>query len=437
MQNLINPLKTVIIFFVFLEGFFWIGGGISQLTHLVTSKQALSHKDKYVIVCVGESLTLVGGEDSYPSQLQKILDEKFGKDKFQVINEGAAGKGTDYFSRHINDIISNYHPDMVISMTGILDPVTAEIKKQSKEFQFLKKLKLCRLYEQMYEKVRLGWTAFTEKQRKQMRYFAKPEIVVPKEEVSQEVRNNVARLVIVAQKFESVKDYRSAEMVYDKLKEVNGKYHVVDDGWLRRKVGLMVLGQKNYDKFVDMMKDLPWDSWDVQWIPAYCHGEKNTSHVRDIIESIVKDKPEDFVVYGYLAQCYQNDGNVRMAEKYFNIIRQHKDSYYTDITKTNYRQFLSVLVEKNIQPVLVQYPTRAIAPLKELFKPQGYYDKIIFVDNEQVFGNTSENSVYQEYFSDRTFGDMGHMTPRGNRLLAENIYKESSGRFAAASVSLQ
>ena len=53
-------------------------------------------------------------------------------------------------------------------------------------------------------------------------------------------------------------------------------------------------------------------------------------------------------------------------------------------------------------------------------RPEG----IIFVDNEEIFKQAITQGSYDEYFSDRLGGDLGHLTPKGNRLLAENIANE-------------
>jgi len=43
------------------------------------------------------------------------------------------------------------------------------------------------------------------------------------------------------------------------------------------------------------------------------------------------------------------------------------------------------------------------------------------VDNEKMFNEGVKREGYDEYFNDCFAGDFGHCTPKGNRLLAENI----------------
>jgi hypothetical protein len=59
-----------------------------------------------------------------------------------------------------------------------------------------------------------------------------------------------------------------------------------------------------------------------------------------------------------------------------------------------------------------------IAPLKKIFEGQ---EGIIFVDNEKVFKEALKNAKYEDYFRDMFGGNFGHCTPKGNKLLAENI----------------
>ena len=48
-------------------------------------------------------------------------------------------------------------------------------------------------------------------------------------------------------------------------------------------------------------------------------------------------------------------------------------------------------------------------------------EDVVFVDNEQLFKEALHHMPYSELFTDNFGGDFGHATPKGNRLLAENI----------------
>ncbi len=68
--------------------------------------------------------------------------------------------------------------------------------------------------------------------------------------------------------------------------------------------------------------------------------------------------------------------------------------------------------------VCVQYPMRSIDPLKKIFEKD---EGVIFVDNETIFKEMVKKSGPKEVFLDMFGGDFGHCTPKGNRLLAQNI----------------
>src|SRR5438046_3099165 len=52
------------------------------------------------IMCIGESTTF-GGDESYPSQLEKILNSSSPNKRFKVINKGIPGQRSDYILDHV------------------------------------------------------------------------------------------------------------------------------------------------------------------------------------------------------------------------------------------------------------------------------------------------------------------------------------------------
>jgi len=94
---------------------------------------------------------------------------------------------------------------------------------------------------------------------------------------------------------------------------------------------------------------------------------------------------------------------------------------YNSITVLNYQMLKKILDRRRIKLVCVQYPMRSIESLKRIFNSS---DNVIFVDNENIFEKALKKGSYKEYFIDMFFGDFGHCTSKGNRLLAENIANE-------------
>lgn len=82
---------------------------------------AIESKGIYVIACFGDSFTYgmsAGIENSYPSQLEKILENKQLKQKFKVYNFGVPGINSSETLRNMQENIKKIRPDIAIVLTG-------------------------------------------------------------------------------------------------------------------------------------------------------------------------------------------------------------------------------------------------------------------------------------------------------------------------------
>ncbi|MDD5356211.1 MAG: tetratricopeptide repeat protein, partial [Candidatus Omnitrophica bacterium] len=152
--------------------------------------------------------------------------------------------------------------------------------------------------------------------------------------------------------------------------------------------------------------------------------------------------PNNFEVYPPLAYCLMHNNKYTQAEEALKkalllapdelqaeltetlFICYEKQKKNTELDKMyrafvcNYFKIKEMVTQKGIQLVCVQYPMRSIKPLRKIFASE---EGIIFVDNEKVFKDALKNVKYSDYFVDSFGGDFGHCSPKGNRLLAENI----------------
>ena len=107
-----------------------------------------------------------------------------------------------------------------------------------------------------------------------------------------------------------------------------------------------------------------------------------------------------------------------LADRVKDFIGRVQPQQYFDGTKANYNQIKDTVIGHGLTLVSIQYPMRSVEPLKSLLD---FDRRVRFVDNEQIFKEAVGRSRYEDYFSDNFAGDFGHCTPKGNRLLAENI----------------
>jgi len=81
------------------------------------------HRDKesYIILCLGDSFTFGIGaavNESYPKQLEQLLNSNLKGKRFVVVNKGELGQNTAQLIDKLQEDIDNVKPDLIIMMTG-------------------------------------------------------------------------------------------------------------------------------------------------------------------------------------------------------------------------------------------------------------------------------------------------------------------------------
>lgn len=136
---------------VLLEIVLRIGGFIFTLQQDWRNRAAPGGREEFRILCIGESTTALGGENSYPWQLENILNKSGPKQKFKVINKGLVAKTSADVLAQLNADLDRYRPDLVISMVGVNDPYKIESMMKNrwgaKLDQCLRNLRLYHFFE--------------------------------------------------------------------------------------------------------------------------------------------------------------------------------------------------------------------------------------------------------------------------------------------------
>ena len=120
-EKLISILFGLVLCVVTLELGLRLGGWAILSFQEHRNENVIREGGTLRILCLGESTTAHMRENSYPSQLQKILNKNNFGVNFIVINEGIRGITTRDILRQLPDNLNKYHPDMVITMMGIND----------------------------------------------------------------------------------------------------------------------------------------------------------------------------------------------------------------------------------------------------------------------------------------------------------------------------
>lgn len=120
-QKILLIIFGLFLCFLLLEIGLRVGGLVFLSLQEHRNRITVLQKGTYRIVCLGESTTAIGGENSYPRQLERILNQKNIGIKFSVINKGLIGTDTTHIMGELRDYLNKYNPDMVITMMGIND----------------------------------------------------------------------------------------------------------------------------------------------------------------------------------------------------------------------------------------------------------------------------------------------------------------------------
>ena len=94
-QKLLLIVLGIFLTVILLEVGLRIAGGV--VLYLQEKHNHMSfNPNEYRILCLGESTTALGGEDSYPSQLEEMLNSQNQQKRFTVINKGLISTTSDH-----------------------------------------------------------------------------------------------------------------------------------------------------------------------------------------------------------------------------------------------------------------------------------------------------------------------------------------------------
>ncbi|MBF0387387.1 MAG: hypothetical protein HQL20_05980 [Candidatus Omnitrophica bacterium] len=420
-------LKYTLCFLLCLEAFLWIGSWVTQSTQKISNVQQASAKNTFRILCVGESNTLVGGKESYPSQLQDILNERLPGRNIEVINQGMAGYSTERIAQELPEWLKTMKPDMVLAMIGIYDVEQIrrdKVSAESASLGFMQNVKLYRLALQLQQKIFASLQEYVQRQKQQFTSRAQQQMAgLTEHEMFQnaikDAPEDLRKLYVLIVLTEGNAKTEIADQLFARFFSLNKNPLIYR--WVIKQYGRFLMRNKLYEKFITVLEDIPTNAWSMDWVNSYCDSTENVNKVREAIERKVR-KTDETDAYGYVAACLEKNGQKDLAAAFIKEkIGTFRDAYASESTRKNYLAVKDLLIAKKVRPVFIQYPLRDLAPLKAIFASQPDKDRIVFVDNGPVFKAAVAASSYATYFVDRASGDTGHATPLGKHLLAENI----------------
>ncbi len=469
-QKLLLILFGLFLTVILLEASLRIAGSIVLM--LQERHNHLSNDPReYRILCLGESTTALGGEDSYPSQLEALLNLHSHQKKFTVINKGIISTTSEYILSHLDQYLDQYRPQMVIVMMGINDSAYLHgpnkslwwenIKYSLEDLRFYKLLHL--IYEHVSHRINgankpglsADVTVPEESNNQQIENFLR---LVIAESIERYHQHNTTQSLIQAglASLELTRRYR-IEGLYLKAQSLLQEAALLIPNYpqLYQEQGELYLAQEKYPDAIKAFQTVLFiEPKNTSVLPSLARAFhlENNDNAFIVYAGYLQTNPQDYWGYIELAQWLKEKGHIKLAQEFLQRaieISPGLDQAYVDMgaisqeqgkeklakqfyqqgaskiqgeyspaTYVNYALILNKVLKRHLKAVVMQYPLREIAPLKNYL---GERNNLIFVENKQNFKQALAKNGFNYYFKDNFAYDFGHCTRAGNALIAQNL----------------
>ena len=412
-KTIAKSVFSVVLYLAFLELFLRIGGFAFLWMQEHKNRQILTAGSHYTIMCIGDSNTAIGGEDSYPSLLEKALNERAGGPKFKVINRGLPAANSTIIMKDLGSWLTQYKPDMVVAMMGANDRYEPKpLGGKNKMFELLAplgSLQITKLFKGIGADIQAKINSWS-------KHAPPPHTFKP-------VPEKYAQLLFYAINVKANGDCETAEKVFFTLANIPG----IEPSFQLRaadEARECFYKEKKYPELMwalnIALEENEFNVESIDIIRALTRQGEAKNEIIALLTKLTNERPDSMPLNGLLGACYAQFGNKAMADRYINKIEAMRRGGDITPLKESYLKLHRMLREHHIQGVYVQYPMRSIDVLKRMLMSERDYDSMIFIDNEDPFKEALKPEKYSEYFEDRNYDDLGHCTPKGNRLLAGN-----------------
>ncbi|MCB4792524.1 MAG: tetratricopeptide repeat protein [Elusimicrobia bacterium] len=241
--------------------------------------------------------------------------------------------------------------------------------------------------------------------------------------------------------------YKKADEMYRKAVELDPKNESAYGS-----IGDRYMDERKYKEAEEVFKKIleivPKSEWAYSNLATIYWNQRKFKETEEVYKKMLEINPAQRDAFYGLSVLYEAQNKYKQAEKMLKegakpeeddkrsdeninvtidddmgmkhqVIKEKSRSlYFGSGTVYNYKALRMILKKRGVTYVCVQYPRRKVEDMKDIFN----YDKdMIYVDNEKTFKEAMKKEGYDKYFKDRTCGEFGHCTVKGNKLLAKNI----------------
>lgn len=424
-------LLGIFLTFIILEFLLHFLSSVYSKIYLPRYNNFESTENVYRILCLGDSITYgigAGFENSYPVQLEQILNEKVKGQKFKIFNLGVPGYNSAQVLQTLKKNLAALKPNMVIVLVGDNDfwnfrQITWQ---KSKEWNWLNlkillsNLKIYNLFEIFSQNLR----------HKTIK--GHPSLFFPR--VSPKTKLDANGLIEQGNINRDKKYFEKAKLFYKQALSI-------DPG---NRTAFLELGRcyKLADEFGAAVETL------ASVFRVYPNDEQIQQELTDVF--IRQNKIEKTIeFYGFLLEKYPQNEYARKqlfnaykhlgGDFYFNyqlrkaidtycglyrLDPKNKKSYFNILNNLsieknmfeNLKKMVEVCKEKRIFLLFSGYPQKMPIPLQRIAVECGN----LLIDLQPVFREIKERYPDHKYFIEDSY----HCTREGYRLIAEKISEE-------------
>ncbi len=437
-------LKSIAIIFLFLgslECFLRVGGWATLFIQKAQNEIKLKSENEYRVMCVGESLTYDGGENSYPEQLERLLNENNPSPPFKVINKGVPGQRSGHIVKYMGEWLDEFHPRMVVVMMGMNDFYAwkaVDQKSRSAQFTpFWEDLRIFKLTRGLQKKIKENLHPSSHSALTLVPQFktAEPGLSPWREPAAQppaaadnintpKMENYKLYLMLRTALIYSEKDqFPQAEKLLKQFVEENYEETFTNRSYME--LGRIYKRQERYKPFIEVLryflKKNILDVYSQNEVLDLCKKPDRTPYALSLLYELKEKYPQKEPVLTMLSNCYESQGDLKQASYFAQKARDLRLAGVNPSLKKYYLELAGILKKRHVKGVFVQYPLLDIASLKNMFVESKNAEDIIFVDNERSFREAITKGKYEDYFKDKAGGLFGHATTEGYHLLAQNV----------------
>lgn len=467
------------------------------------NRAATAAAEGRVILCIGESTTAFGGDDSWTSQLEQVLEQRDPGQSYTVLNAAIPGTDTSVLVSQLEHNLDRYAPDVVVAMMGANDTDQGAIPaldgprvEQTGALESLRTVRLVRqLLHSEAEASTRGQTpgvapaageyhALVRQGRdlvEEFRFAEAEDVLtrardlnprheaafvelgvlhetVGRTEEAEEMFVEAARLCPpceapllelarhherlensqravdtfrhalelrpdspnawfgLGRSLRNLEEFEEAASAFERVIELqpkNGEAHV--------SLGLCLEGTGELDRAEEMLVEGWKRNRDRRsFIRLADHYERRDMHedMLRLIEDATASRRDEDDILGRASLYHHRRGDTAEATRYRKAADEARRRAIPPMTLANYQHTKQLLDVSEGSLVAVQYPLRSLEPLRATFAE---VDGVPMVDNEASFRDALAEHPYDALFWDNCYGDFGHLTRAGNRILAENV----------------